>query len=779
MILSSSRSSLASLIEKYGSDKVKSKYSEYYEPLFNPLQDSVYKVLEIGIGTLKPEYPSSFVGNPSHYSHYTPGGSLRAWRDYFLNAEIFGIDIADDCSIREDRITTFIFSSLDSYTANRTFEDDTFDIIIDDGLHTALGQQQTLENFFKKLKLGGLYIIEDCGGGGDGTHIYEDLQKFFLKVVGEHEFFYGGNFIVIRKNFSGKGLVESFKDFLIVEDMNLNLTIVTGLWNISKAGTPFEHYLERFNKFLSISCPMYIYIPAELEKFVWDRRLRHNTHVRIMELSEIKSNYFGPFWDRAQKIRTTPEWYNGAGWLPESPQAANQWYNPIVMSKVPMVHDAKINNIFNTDYFVWLDAGLTNTVDIRHLKNKKFLQRLPSLMNPFLFLSYPYETSTEIHGFTYKDMCRYSQSDVVNYVCRGGLFGGHKDFLSEFNNQYYGLVENSLSEGLMGTEESIFTILSYLYPGKYRRFKIGALGFIGDFTVKFFDDDPINLEDVPQSRSSYTNYYSSPGKDDICLYMLTFNAPRQVEYNLVNFRDNFLEWHNIKSKFLFDNSDQADIVEENKRLALEYGWEHLPLEKNTGINRGRQEVALHFSRRPESYYVFFEDDMLLNPEDGVCRNGFRTKVDNLLDKILKIMKTKKFDFLKLSFTEVHMDNYIQCSWYNVPEEVRKQIWPTNYILPVTGLSDSAPRTEFREIERVENLLFITGDVYYANWPLIFSQEGNKKVFLTDIFINPYESTWMSYVFQKTRQREINPAVLLASPILHNRIESYDGKRLEC
>lgn len=136
------------------------------------------------------------------------------------------------------------------------------------------------------------------------------------------------------------------------------------------------------------------------------------------------------------------------------------------------------------------------------------------------------------------------------------------------------------------------------------------------------------------------------------------------------------------------------------------------------------------------------------------------------------MLKEKFDFLKLSFTEVYMDNHIQCSWYNVPQTVRTQIWPSYDKLPVNGLDPNTPRTEFNKINVYEELAYIEGDVYYANWPLITSKEGNRKMFLNTKWAHPYEQTWMSHMFQETRKGNMKTAVLLASPINHNRIVWY-------
>jgi hypothetical protein len=136
------------------------------------------------------------------------------------------------------------------------------------------------------------------------------------------------------------------------------------------------------------------------------------------------------------------------------------------------------------------------------------------------------------------------------------------------------------------------------------------------------------------------------------------------------------------------------------------------------------------------------------------------------------MIKEKFDFLKLSYTEVYMDNNIQVSWYNVPQSVRTEIWPECDKLPTTGLDINAPRTKFNNINVLDELSYASGEIYYANWPMIVSKEGNKKMFIDTKWAHPYEQTWMSQMFQDTYSNKLKPAVLLASPVNHNRIIWY-------
>lgn len=169
---------LHDIIEKWGSDKNLSRYTPVYEILLGPYKDKATSVIEIGIGTLLPEIPSTFIGNPRLYPHYQPGGSLRAWRDYFSQAMIYGGDVADDCMFEEERIKTFQFDSTDRQACDAALGALEFDVIIDDGLHTLEAQLATLKNLWHRLKHGGLYVIEDVMYPDHMTEKHGEIRTF-------------------------------------------------------------------------------------------------------------------------------------------------------------------------------------------------------------------------------------------------------------------------------------------------------------------------------------------------------------------------------------------------------------------------------------------------------------------------------------------------------------------------------------------------------------------------------------------------------------------------
>ena len=154
-------------------------------------------------------------------------------------------------------------------------------------------------------------------------------------------------------------------------------------------------------------------------------------------------------------LRTNSEWLNQVGWLRDSTQAKMEWYNPMVMSKMFLLHNAKIFNPFNSDYYFWLDGGITNTVHPGYFSHDNVIDKIEKITEKFLFVTFPYETNSEIHGFNIEKMKEFAHSDTVNRVARGGFFGGRTEYISQANETYYGLLRDSLNAGYMGTEESI------------------------------------------------------------------------------------------------------------------------------------------------------------------------------------------------------------------------------------------------------------------------------------------------------------------------------------
>jgi hypothetical protein len=155
-------------------------YSEIYNQILFGKRLNFRKILEIGVGS-----------NNSQFFHnmgrkYTPGNSLRVWREYFPNANIFGADIDKSILFKEDRINTFFVDQMNRDSIKNMYDlinEDSFNVIIDDGYHFFEANINLFESSINYLSNDGYYFIED---------IHEDeIEKFnnyFSKL--DHKYYF-------------------------------------------------------------------------------------------------------------------------------------------------------------------------------------------------------------------------------------------------------------------------------------------------------------------------------------------------------------------------------------------------------------------------------------------------------------------------------------------------------------------------------------------------------------------------------------------------------------
>lgn len=742
-----------------------------------------------------------------------------------------------------------------------------------------------------------------------------------------------------------------------------NITFVTALLDIKRSelisetfNRPFKRYLDTLSILLRHlqDKNVVIYIEKENEELIRSIKTK-NLIVKYIDAENIRNS---EYYDKIQKIRQNDEWRNQVGWLSESTQANLELYNPLIFNKIHWLSNVAEENPFNTEYFVWIDAGIANAQCHPGYFSKPWLEdRLLPHLDKFLFLCFPYEGHGEIHGFKRDGMHKFSNTKYVDRVARATFFGGKKTECMFFSDKFREVAHQSLNEGYMGTEESIYTILTYLYPALCNVQMIQGNGLVFDFferlqnnvqsleelknfngngtfihlnarvqqhprafdifdsfleknkdldlivelgsgggglsmflsdqckkhNIKFvtYEKNPDqgitdNIEfsnrnidfrqkDIfsPETISEVNELVNSHGKtlilcdggnkidefriysdiiklgdiimahdyapnDEIfeskykdkiwnwmeigdsaiqdsvnkhklkdyykefeeiawvCkqksfkhktdLYIVTFNSPAQFQFTVEKIQKASIDMFNNSDKYVLNNSTDDSTNEEYKRLFDLYGFTEFK-QGNLGICGGRQFIADHFEKTDNEYMIFFEDDMGMNgPEDigTICKNGFSKYHSNLYNDIISIMDKEGYDFIKWSFTEFFGDNTIQWSWYNVPQLVREEVWPNKTKLPKHGLDKNPPLCKFNNIKSYNGLPYVDGEIYYCNWPQIVSKAGNKKMFLETKWAHPYEQTWMSYIYQKTLKGYIKPALLLLSPITHNRFDHYDG-----
>lgn len=156
-------------------------YIEFYAQHLEQFRSNV-ALLEIGIMT---------------------GGSLLLWSKYFEKYDLTGIDYSPSWSSPrpfQDQITSNEHIDL-HFNANSKskefadgFEEQAFDVIIDDGEHDPNTQIATFRNYISKLKSGGLYFIEDLRGETEERMVKTEAEKWCKEKGIDVDFYlYVGN----------------------------------------------------------------------------------------------------------------------------------------------------------------------------------------------------------------------------------------------------------------------------------------------------------------------------------------------------------------------------------------------------------------------------------------------------------------------------------------------------------------------------------------------------------------------------------------------------------
>jgi hypothetical protein len=549
--------------------------------------------------------------------------------------------------------------------------------------------------------------------------------------------------------------------------MSSNITFVTALLDIKRSELdsnnfkrPFTQYIENFKKLLSHlgDKNLVVYTDQDTAKIIKSIK-NDKTIIKHLSCDKLKHS---EYYEKIQIIRKNEAWRNQVGWLAESTQANLEYYNPMIFNKIHWLADVSESNPFDTEYFVWIDAGIANAqAHPGYFSKDWFEERISEHLHRMLFLCFPYEHGNEIHGFDRIAMNKYAKAEKVKRVARATFFGGRKLEILFLSDQFRKLAHETLDNGHMGTEESLYTILTYLYPNMCNIEMIPEHGLIFDFFEKL------------QGKK----YIHSIHRDRTDLYITTFNSPAQFLETVRHIEKSCIDILEKSDKYVVNNSTDKNLTEQYDKLFKFYNFIEFKKD-NIGICGARQFIADHFDTTNNKYMIFFEDDMLMNGPEFVnnkCKNGFRKYESDLYTKLLHIMNVENYDFVKFNFTEFFGDNSTQWAWYNVPQDFRKKHWPEHPNLPHNGLDKNPPLCKFTNIKSYRGLGYIEGEIYYCNWPQIVSKDGNKKMFLETKWQYPYEQTWMSYIYQKTVDRYIKPGLLLLSPVTHNRFDHYDAE----
>lgn len=243
----------------------------------------------------------------------------------------------------------------------------------------------------------------------------------------------------------------------------MTATLVTALYDINRSengdGRSFEEYLSWFAETLKVKSPMVIFVDESLREFVETNRGDLPTKVITQSLEEI------PYYELNQDIQTVLDSENFKSRIgaPDRVECKMSLYNVVIYSKFPWIKRVIEENPFNTEYFMWIDAGLSRFFS-QHSVSTDNLYPSQSALETLLENKDSVLIQTSMSY--YPDLVNATECseeyfwDARTWVM-AGLWGGGSKVLSQFCDMIDDVLrEKMLKNGVINNEQNA---MAYLY----------------------------------------------------------------------------------------------------------------------------------------------------------------------------------------------------------------------------------------------------------------------------------------------------------------------------
>ena len=241
-------------------------------------------------------------------------------------------------------------------------------------------------------------------------------------------------------------------------NMDNKVTCVTFLFNINRErdgdGRKWSDYIMWFRKTLQLNVAMVIYCEEETYEQIKDVRDKYPlTKFIIMELKDI---YYLKYTDTVNKIVKDPKFLSKIKGK-ERLEIKLPIYNLLIMNKIRLLTRVANDNYFNSDIFLWIDAGCSRFFDDVNI-NKQW----PSLQN----LKRD-KMNIQIKKSIFNNISLDELIYQNDHYTTATIFGGGKEIIDFFEKEMNNEFMSMLSKNCINNEQIILTILFKKYQFKF------------------------------------------------------------------------------------------------------------------------------------------------------------------------------------------------------------------------------------------------------------------------------------------------------------------------
>ena len=242
-----------------------------------------------------------------------------------------------------------------------------------------------------------------------------------------------------------------------------NITIVTSLIDINRGEwnniyqRTIEDYFYYLQHVLNLRNNFYIFIDKRYYEALDYLCKKQNNKYKLVPVS-IEDLTMYKYRNKMIDIMSSKE-YKENQKDPICPEVTKPEYNIVVNSKIEFLYKASLDNVFNSTYFIWLDAGFghgnINIPRIEWYPTKLLDKNQISI----LCLQDVKEIDKDYHTFYNKHI------DVI----AGGVFSCPIELISSYYNKFYSLIDEYMNYNI--TDDDQYTV-SMIYVKNPELFNI-------------------------------------------------------------------------------------------------------------------------------------------------------------------------------------------------------------------------------------------------------------------------------------------------------------------
>lgn len=250
-------------------------------------------------------------------------------------------------------------------------------------------------------------------------------------------------------------------------------TIVTGLWDIRDNDDTlydeiYNSNLKNLEKLLDLQVNLIVFGDEKTIKKISEKGKSEKVQFFLKPYGWFKHEFF----EKIQNLKNNLELTNIS--------YSYNMYLHIELSKIFLLNDAKIINTFNSDFMYWVELDLMNFENINKLSFDTLIEKLNGNKDKFIF-------------------------PIVNNTASSLFFGGNLNRITDLNFLYYNVLSETLNQGLIGTNEFLF---STLINKNSDIIDLLEMNNIGNFNEIKFNTKKLNLKTpslVKKNKNLYDN----------------------------------------------------------------------------------------------------------------------------------------------------------------------------------------------------------------------------------------------------------------------------------